>query len=202
MSNKLHLHRAFSGVPQQGGQDQKRLHSPCLFAVPMLEKDRCGYVTPCYPGVPNSGERPTWLHHPCLLKVPMVGIDQYGYIIPAFLGITIVGKDQTGYITLAFSGIPNRRDKIRSGWTIPALLEARENAQNKFSILNVNTLGDLFYRPLQMGHQNFPSPAVPANFSRLACTMVETIQTFWPPRGGAGGVRDCTWAPPVEPYMW
>ena len=37
-----------------------------------------------------------------------------------------------------------------------------------------------------MGHQNFPAPVAPANFSILACTMVRTSQTFWPPRGGVG----------------
>ena len=47
--------------------------------------------------------------------------------------------------------------------------------RKKLSILSINTWGDLFYQPLQMGHQSFPAPAAPANFSILACTMAGTF---------------------------
>ena len=51
----------------------------------------------------------------------------------------------------------------------------REKSQKKLSILSINMRGDQFYQPLQMGHQNFPAPMAPANFSILACTMVGTF---------------------------
>ena len=53
-----------------------------------------------------------------------------------------------------------------------------------------------------MGHQNFPAPVAHANFSMLACAVVGTFQTFWPPGGGGGGVRDYTWAPPMTERVW
>ena len=151
MSNERHLYSAFSGVVQQRGQNQNWLHNSCLLGVPMLGKGRYGYVTPCS------------------LGVPMVRTNMATSPMPTW--VPIVGKDQSGYITPAL-GIPNRGTKsevsaqiLPSSW---ALLGARENAppQKKPSILSTNTWGDLFYHPLQMGHQNF---------SILACTMAGTF---------------------------
>ena len=82
-----------------------------------------------------------------------------------------MGIDQSGYITLAFSGMTNR--VMNQKWLHKSCLWARENTPlNKLSILSINTWGDLFYQPLQMGHQNFLARVAPANFAILACTMI------------------------------
>ena len=56
-------------------------------------------------------------------------------------------------------------------------------------------MGDRFSQPLSTGHQNFS-----ANFSILACKMVQTSHTFWPPEGGGGGVLGSGPAPGSPPW--
>ena len=83
----------FRGSPYEG--DQKKGYNSYLLGVPMREKDRYDYVTPCRFGF------------------PIVGKDLNGYITLAFsvLGVPMVGIDQYGCFTPVFSGIPNRGTK-------------------------------------------------------------------------------------------
>ena len=63
-------------------------------------------------------------------------------------------KDQSGYITPAFSGLPNKWTKSEVAAKNPAFLAAQGEHPKKLSILSLNTWGDLFYQPLQMGHSD------------------------------------------------
>ena len=130
MSNKRHLYRAFSGIPQQGVQNQKSLHKPCLLRVPMLGKDRY-HSLPSWG--PHSGEGPTWLHHPCLLGVPWWGL-----------------------INMATSPLSSRGSPIggtKSGSTNPSWELGKMSKKN--SILSINTWGDLFSSPFKRGTKIF-----------------------------------------------
>ena len=83
---------------------------------------------------------------------------------------------KSGYIAPAFSGVCNGGTESEVAAQILPSRGPRENGPpKKRSILRMNSWDDPFYEPLQMGHQNFPVHATPANFSILDCTIVRTF---------------------------
>ena len=108
------------------------------------KRDRNGYLTPPFSGVPDKGgkirsgyltrafvgahKRAELLHNPYSLGGPQQG-GQNQKVPTSLLPSRGPTRERTYYITPAFSGVPNKGDKIKSGYLTIALSGAHKRAE-------------------------------------------------------------------------
>ena len=155
--------------PQQRGQNHKWLPHPCLLRGPKEgqiatqprilrvpnkgDKIRNGYPTPPFSGAQQRAELQQKL---CVLGGPQQRGEK-SQVATSFLPCRGPKRGRNCYATLAFSGVPNKRDKITSGYLTPAFSRANKRAE---LLRNPCILGG----PQQRGQRGNICPARPARY--------------------------------------